>query len=889
MKSYLRSNRFIGTFASALLVFSTGCHHGVAEEGGMAPPLPSIGDETNPLGLMPVGYSALHILSTNTLELFVVTTQPVGGTPDEWGFGPSAGESAIPSERHFKVTANGKEFSVAKLGYRRQVLYAPLKRRDLRIGCYITLQLTGSIPEAAKVSVTNPDGDVWESGKHRFEAVASNERVNPAIHVNQVGYIPSMPKLAMVGAFLGSAGELELSEGTEFKLQDSQGKSVLRGSLHSRKEQGWKDNPQPYQHVLTADFSACNTPGVYTLHVSGLGKSYPFRIDNTVASAFARTYALGLYHQRCGTDNALPFTRFTHDPCHLKQVQVPTPATDFPVTQKQINGMSANADKDPHHKATRMKDVDSSLYPYDNKSPIPMAGGHHDAGDYSRYTINSAQLIHTLLFTADCVPGASKLDNLGIPESGDGNSDIVQEALWEIKFLSKMQDKDGGFYFLVYPKTRAYENNSRPDPGDQQVAFPKNTSATAAAVAALAQAAGSPALHAVNPGIAKQCRDQAVRGWQFLEKAWATHGEDSSYQKITHYGDVFQDKDELAWASAELFLSTGDEKYQRYLLSHFDPSDKATIHWSWERMFEGYGCAIRSCAFARHVGRSGASRLDAAFVQKCRDQILACAQDRLDWSAASAYATPFPVASKRFRSASWYFSVSQAFDILTAQLLKQDDEQWMPAITEALNFEAGCNPVNVTFVTGLGYRRQREVVSQYAQNSRHLLPPTGLPIGSVTAGFTYMDKYKKELGAVAFPSASDKDSPYPFYDRWADTFNVNQEYTVPVQARSLAVATYLMTRFGDSDQKWRNADAHIEVGAVVAGKPVHAHLKAGSKGLPDFSQAQIVWECSDLADPQFGQEFTIPANAAAGKHWIEAEAMWPDGRRVSAILDYELH
>ena len=45
----------------------------------------------------------------------------------------------------------------------------------------------------------------------------------------------------------------------------------------------------------------------------------------------------------------------------------------------------------------------------------------------------------------------------GLPESGDGKSDLLQEAKWEADFLAKMQDADGGFYFLVYPREREYE------------------------------------------------------------------------------------------------------------------------------------------------------------------------------------------------------------------------------------------------------------------------------------------------------------------------------------------------------------------------------------------------------------------------------------------------
>ena len=68
----------------------------------------------------------------------------------------------------------------------------------------------------------------------------------------------------------------------------------------------------------------------------------------------------------------------------------------------------------------------------------------------------------------------------------------MQEAKWEADFLCKMQDADGGFYFLVYPQNREYESNVTPDHGDPQVVWPKNTSVTAASVAALAQCASSP-------------------------------------------------------------------------------------------------------------------------------------------------------------------------------------------------------------------------------------------------------------------------------------------------------------------------------------------------------------------------------------------------------------
>ena len=98
-------------------------------------------------------------------------------------------------------------------------------------------------------------------------------------------------------------------------------------------------------------------------------------------------------------------------------------------------------------------------------------------------------------------------------------SDVLQEAKWEADFLVKMQDTDGGFYFLVYPVNREYEGNVTPDHGDPQVVWPKTTSVTAASVAALAQLGSSPAIKRAYPAAASLYRALV------LDPAAVLHGE----------------------------------------------------------------------------------------------------------------------------------------------------------------------------------------------------------------------------------------------------------------------------------------------------------------------------------------------------------------------------
>jgi hypothetical protein len=531
--------------------------------------------------------------------------------------------------------------------------------------------------------------------------------------------------------------------------------------------------------------------------------------------------------------------------------------------------------------------VSASLYPFVRRGSVEVRGGHHDAGDYSKYTINSASFIHHLVIAADALPGVAGLDNLGVPESGDGKSDVLQEAKWEADFLAKMQDDDGGFYFLVYPRGREYESDVTPDHGDPQVVFPKTTSVTAAATAALAQCASSPVFKKQFPEAAAHYLAGARKGWAFLERAIARYGKDGAYQKITHYGDEFMHDDELAWAACELFLATGERPFHERLLDWLHPDDPATRRWGWWRLYDSYGCAIRSYAFAARTGRVKAEQLNRLLLEQCENEIAATGEEQMRRSEDSAYGTSFPVETKRARSAGWYFSADAGFDLAIACQLdypaKRDPRPSMiRALLGNLNYEQGCNPINVTYLTGLGWKRQREIVHQYAQNDRRVLPPSGIPLGNIQGGFGWNSVYGKELDALSFPPDGEGADPYPFYDRWGDAFNLSQEFVIVNQARGLACCAWLMARTSLKEQAWKPAAATIKGWPTARPRRSPATLSLSAPSL-DPTSARIVWE-ADGREPVFGSVLVLDPGQPEPR-WVEAEAQLPDGRRFFAALD----
>ena len=838
------------------------------------------------LQLAKPGDSLLHVLSPTLLELKLIDTkQPGSGPLANWNFVTTSGQMTTPATTKFSVMVDGHSVSVQTVGFKRRVLYAPLQQYDLRVENSLYLQLSSSVADGQLVQVTNPDGSLW-SNVTLFQALCDAQRYSPAIHVNQEGYVPALPKKAMIGYFLGDLGEMTIPASSGFALIDARtGAAVYHGSLSSRLDVGYNTTPTPYQKVLMADFSDFTTPGEYQLQVAGLGASLPFLIDDGIAMGFTRTYALGLYHQRSGTSNDLPFTRFVHAADHTAPAQIPVQSDpQFAFTWATIASYgSVQGADNPTQTAPRLTSEASQLYPFVKQGTVDVAGGHFDAGDYSKYTINSATLVHYLIFSVDSIPGVAAMDNLGIPESGDGISDVLQEAKWEADYIAKLQDSDGGFYFLTYPKNHEYESGVQPDQGESQVVWPKNTAVTAASVAALAECASSPQFKQHYPAVAAKYLQQAKLGWQFLTNAIARYGKAGAYQKITFYGDHWTHDDELAWAACEMYLATGEAQYQQQLFAWFpNPSDSATFRWGWWRMSESWGNAIRSYAFAARSGRLPASALNAAYLANCETQIVAAGDDVLDWSKNNAYATPFPLATKNVGGAGWYFSLDQASDMAVAYQINAKPA-YIDALVGAMNYEGGTNPVNVTYLTGLGLKRQREIVSQYAQSDRRVLPQSGIPLGNIQASFDYLQKYGSELSNLSYPSDNATAGPYPFYDRWSDTFNVTTELVTVNQARSILATSFLATKTASATRAWTSAPAQIAVPMTVAllNAPVTLTVQVPGQ---DIGSARIVWEARDQ-EPAFGSTYTIsPKNN--GAQWVEVEIEWPDGRRSFAASTF---
>src|SRR3982751_1153929 len=164
----MRSTRLL---LLALAAISVGC------VGSAAADL-QLHDEL-PLQFPEVGSYQLRILEPSLLELTLITSKKPDPAPLEtWNFVNSQGQCHLPAAQDFIVSVDGKTIPVKSVGFKRRVLYAPIKVRDLRIANYLYLQLAAQIPENQTVEVQSPQKKFLPAGSH-FVAKSDPLRLSP--------------------------------------------------------------------------------------------------------------------------------------------------------------------------------------------------------------------------------------------------------------------------------------------------------------------------------------------------------------------------------------------------------------------------------------------------------------------------------------------------------------------------------------------------------------------------------------------------------------------------------------------------------------------------------------------------------------------------------------
>jgi endoglucanase len=360
-----------------------------------------------------------------------------------------------------------------------------------------------------------------------------------SIKVNQVGYITDAPKIAFVAA------SATASNFTVRRIADGT-------AAFSAVASAAVSDPDSGDRVQALDFSGLRRDGEYYIEVSGVGRSWPFRIGPNV---YARAFYLAMrsyYGQRCGTavDLGREFPGYSHPACHLRGAF------------HSSSGKSGDA---------------------------PSAGGWHDAGDYGRYVVNSGISTGTLLWTWELFGKQLNRVSLDIPESHNAIPDILDEIKWNLDWMLSMQDTDGGVW---HKQTSERFAPFVAPQDDRSISYIVGTgsepfkSSCATGDLAAVMAIASRVYRPFDSAYADRALDAAKRAWTWLDAHPSVLFRNPPAVSTGEYGDR-NCADERLWAAAELARSTHERAYDSYLTSHYPeflPSIRSVGPQSWSNV-----------------------------------------------------------------------------------------------------------------------------------------------------------------------------------------------------------------------------------------------------------------------------------------------------------------
>jgi endoglucanase len=428
--------------------------------------------------------------------------------------------------------------------------------------------------------------------------------------------------------------------------------------------------------------------GEFYVLVPGVGRSWDFHVGDQV---FDRTYYVAMrvfYGQRCGTavDLGPEFPGYSHAICHQHGVF------------HSSSGATGERDN---------------------------IGGWHDAGDYGRYMVNSGVTTGTLLWTWELFGAKIEHIQLDIPETGNGTPDILNEARWNLEWMLKMQDSDGGAWQKQtsehFPGFIPPEADTLPSEVIGTGSAPyKSTCATAdlAAVGAIAARVYLP----FDKQFAARALEAARRAWEWTEKYPNVTFRNPPGILTGEYGDA-DCSDERLWAAAELWRTTGESAYHQFFLSQYSQYLSrldAPLESNWSDMSP---MALESYAL------SGRKDVDQEAQATIRGRLLAAARATVATTSVHPYRMSLNAGD--FQWGSNGLAADYGVRLLIANQIAPNPD-FVDTARDDLHYLLGRNTFSLSWVTQVG--EHAALHPHHRPSASTKLPWPGLLCGGPNAG-----------------------------------------------------------------------------------------------------------------------------------------------------------
>lgn len=614
-----------------------------------------------------------------------------------------------------------------------------------------------------------------------------NEHRSEAVHVNQIGYLPEAKKYAYVSQWLGNKGSLDLSSysGKTFTVLDvSNDQEVFNGLLQFRAAADNRDTRQNGEtpngnfaaaEVYQCDFSAFTTPGRYKIVVEGIGSSFPFEINNDIYREVFYYTARGVHYQRAGFDHSSANEIWNWPADHKPGV---TPGFNklYYTSYRYMENPGENGDK-----AAVYAGIDESF-------DINGAWGwYHDAGDWDGYPSHFVVPAY-LLTTYEIFPQKFKDGELNIKESGNGVPDIVDEGMWLLHYWQRAKGPTGGIAGarVAADLDDTGKGDGKPsweDPRRDWIVYGEDPAmsyryaALAAQAAWLYQQMQANGILGSNVNAAdsiNKWKQEAINAYTWAKNNTLPGDDEKDLRRYNadKLGDI------RAHAAAALLKLTGEMAYQ----TQFSQEERLSATYNADN-FDDQKWAIWTYTTIPANNANLDPTLQNTLIERCKQ-----------------YADDNNLDGYNLRG--WRQAGNEFFPILIGQATTpmvmesvmayhlSGEQKYLDAVIHTADYLLGGNPLNMTWVTGLGERHPRQLLNLDSWYDRKDPMVDGLiPYGPHRGdGDGYNGPWDVDF-------AQDRVYPhinqFPAHERWFENRNcpIVAEYTVH-QNLSLGAAIY---------------------------------------------------------------------------------------------------
>jgi endoglucanase len=393
-------------------------------------------------------------------------------------------------------------------------------------------------------------------------------------------------------------------------------------------------------------------------------------VSETLYDALYRNLVKGLYYQRCGTEIPAEYGgSWTHETCH------------------------------DHGSGIASYDwITTGSTPGGYRNTI---GGWHDAGDYGKYSTNNAYTVGILLQTYELFPDKYAHDDCGIPESGNGLPDLLDEARWSLEWMLEMQEPSGAV--LHRESIATWAGDPLPEE-DAVTRYYSSISSDATAMHAAAMATAARVFAALDASFAASCSASAVSAWDWLETHPTREPSGGFVNLHGHTGATYvggSDTSHRLWAAAELFRLNGPQTARTFVDTHW--GDGMSFNGVWYPDSWGDVANLGAFTYSDAPGATASVvsgswwSIENSTISSCNTWITRADQDGYGCVGASdgAYGDYY-----------WGFTgvlLRYAWTLLQGFRYAADPE-FEAVAREQLHYILGRNPLGKTYVTGMGTR-----------------------------------------------------------------------------------------------------------------------------------------------------------------------------------------